>query len=746
MTIQDNDQREKDRQLAQKRLQAGLKAYQADQLDQAIEAFGDAETRFRLIGDFKQAGDCRALIADVQRQNAAFEQAINSYQRAIKLYRDASRPLLEANCTLSVGHIERQLAHLDRAQDAYQQAQHLYRIHQNEQGLGNTALALGHIELQRGNTQYAADHYQDAIDHFKKANDSINEADASRSLADIQRISRNFTAAISGYQHALTIYQATRDIFGVIDAQIGLARIYLEQERLDEATQLFADTLRTAQTAEYELGQADANLGLAEILFLQGQIDQALIEAQTALQSYTDQHNALGVAQASHLLGEIHLRRGQLSYANSLVERATRTYQAIAVRIGLAEATVSLGDLQLRRGLLDRAIQTFHESRNLAHKLNNVQVESRALLGLGNVFSRQGQHGQARSAYDHARERGITLGTKTAAELLAQVEVYLARLAIFSGDMQEAEARIAAAQAAILHNPLAEQVAPLIALAQGQLALTIGTFPVAEQYFYQAHAQAEQYQEPFLAAEALVGLAQIQLASLQLETALNMFLMAGRAYQLIESTDGDGYATLGVAQVNIGQQNWTEAIEYCDAALVRLTQTGDVAGQADTLLTRGLAHRGKDEIDEALQDFEQALKFYHQTRRPLGVADTRSARGSIFLLRGDLERAKDEQSKAITQVENVLHSISSTTQWPHFLRQYAELYAQAAITDIQRGQFEQARTLLQSFVGIAGKTELLQQIKHYLQDLPTTDTDLPEDELRANKELLKRIEQLTKGL
>src|SRR3989440_6471128 len=113
MTTQSNDKQEKDRQQAENRLQSGLEAYYGGKLDKAAEAFGDAEIRFRLLGDFKRAGDARSMLADVQRQNNQLEQAVNSYQRAIKFYRDADRPLNEAGAALAMGHVERQQAHLD---------------------------------------------------------------------------------------------------------------------------------------------------------------------------------------------------------------------------------------------------------------------------------------------------------------------------------------------------------------------------------------------------------------------------------------------------------------------------------------------------------------------------------------------------------------------------------------------------------------------------------------------------------
>src|SRR5437868_14958828 len=103
---------------AEKRLQAGIDAFNDGKLDRAAEAFNDAEIRFRLLGDFKRAGDARSMLADVQRQNNQLEQAVNSYQRAVKFYRDAGLPLNEAGAAPAKGHVERQQALLDRAQDA----------------------------------------------------------------------------------------------------------------------------------------------------------------------------------------------------------------------------------------------------------------------------------------------------------------------------------------------------------------------------------------------------------------------------------------------------------------------------------------------------------------------------------------------------------------------------------------------------------------------------------------------------
>ncbi len=224
------------------------------------------------------------------------------------------------------------------------------------------------------------------------------------------------------------------------------------------------------------------------------------------------------------------------------------------------------------------------------------------------------------------------------------------------------------------------------------------------------------------------------------------FLEAGRQFQLLESTGGDGSAVLGIAQVNIGQQHWDEALENSDAALLRFKQVGDQPGQAAALLTHGLAHRGKDELEEAMLDFEEALHLYHQARNPLGVVDTRSARAGIHFLHGELEQARDEQTKAITQVERVMNTIGLPQQWSLFLQQYADLYAQTAITDIRQKHDEQARTLLHNFARIAGSGALQKRLEAYISDIPITDAELSEQELADNKDLIRRIEQARKAL
>jgi gamma-glutamyltranspeptidase len=93
-----------------------------------------------------------------------------------------------------------------------------------------------------------------------------------------------------------------------------------------------------------------------------------------------------------------------------------------------------------------------------------------------------------------------------------------------------------------------------------------------------------------------------------------------------------------------------------------------------------------------------------------------------------------------------MQSLSTPQQWSMFLRQYADLYAQTVITDVQRNQDEQARILLQNFVRIAGSAEVVRHIQTYEKALLTEGDGLSEAEIATNKDIARRLGQVRKGL
>jgi tetratricopeptide (TPR) repeat protein len=392
-------------------------------------------------------------------------------------------------------------------------------------------------------------------------------------------------------------------------------------------------------------------------------------------------------------------------------------------------------------------MQTFEEATKLAHLLSNELVESKALLGLGDIYSKKGQMLQARNYYYDAQKRlEEQLPDPVYSIITAETLIRRARLAVFTGRLDEATSCLTSAHSIMAEHTFAPQVEPAILLAEGQLLLTRGDFSQAETDFSGAYSQAEALQEPLLAAEAQLGLAQTRLSRKELDAASASFLQAGRQFQLLEYTDGDGEAMLGIAQTLIGRGQWDEAIEHCEGASTRFNQSGNLIGEADTTFALGLAPRGKDNLQDAARNFEQAVTLYQQHHLPLGESDARYERAGIMLAGEQFDLAMNDLNQAIALVEQVMNTLSSPDQWSTFLHQYTELYAHAAITEVRRNQDTKARSILSSFIRITGKDPIIQYIKAYEDSILTTSDEMSENEAQANSLLVKRLRALRKSL
>ena len=249
-----------------------------------------------------------------------------------------------------------------------------------------------------------------------------------------------------------------------------------------------------------------------------------------------------------------------------------------------------------------------------------------------------------------------------------------------------------------------------------------------------------------LAAETLLGLAQTRLSRKELDAASASFLEAGRQFQLLESTDGDGEAMLGLAQTLLGRGQWNEAIEHYEGATTRFRQRGNLIREVDTTFTLGLAYRGNGDVQEAARNFEQAVMMYERYHLPLSEADARYERAGMMLLDEQFDLAMNDFTRGIGLVEQVMITLSTADQKSTFLRQYTELYAQTAITEMRRNQESEARSTITSFVRIAGREPIIDYLTAYENSILSTTDEMSENEARTSTELVKRLRTLRKSL
>jgi predicted ATPase/DNA-binding SARP family transcriptional activator len=132
--------------------------------------------------------------------------------------------------------------------------------------------------------------------------------------------------------------------------------------------------------------------------------------------------------------GDLDSMRGDL--AETLV-----AFRAIGVRWGLASSLAMLGGLRTLDGDLDGAVESFVEARALLRMIGADDDGAMLSLRIAELRMRRGELTLARTEADRARD----LGTRGAPLHSVLADVFAARIARQSGDLQEASALVAEA-------------------------------------------------------------------------------------------------------------------------------------------------------------------------------------------------------------------------------------------------------------------------------------------------------------
>lgn len=155
------------------------------------------------------------------------------------------------------------------------------------------------------------------------------------------------------------------------------------------------------------------------------------------------------------------------------------------------------------------------------------------------------------------------------------------------------------------------------------------------------------------AAEALVGLARVELQRGRPTEAVPVLIEASRLYR--DTGDQRGYATclglLGTAYGDLGQ--FDAALASYQPALDVLQQIGDLAALAKVQSNAAVIHDKLGDAAKARALLDAALANYESTGDAMGQADT------LLRLSGLQERTgqRDEAERSLARAKELLHSI-----------------------------------------------------------------------------------------
>jgi tetratricopeptide (TPR) repeat protein len=276
------------------------------------------------------------------------------------------------------------------------------------------AEALGDVPLQVGSdwrlglVYRTLGDYPRAIGHLRRAvasleNDlSYHEPFAMPRLPSVQ--SRNLLAgcladrgefgeAIDRGKEALRIAASADDHSSLVAAFDGLGSVYLRQGDFPEAIAIFERGFELAKAADVSLFVPIVASGLGSAYALSGRVAEALPVLELAAAG-----RGVGQALQAASLSEGYLRAGRMEGASQAAQRALALARDHKERGNEAWVLRLWGEIAAERDPpdLEKADDHYRQATALAQELGMRPLVAHCHLGLGRLYSRAGQHEQAR--------------------------------------------------------------------------------------------------------------------------------------------------------------------------------------------------------------------------------------------------------------------------------------------------------------------------------------------------------------
>jgi tetratricopeptide (TPR) repeat protein len=269
-----------------------------------------------------------------QMQLGRHERAVDHFEEALALSRQAGDHLGQARALTGLGVAAARLGRCRAAVDYYDQALPLCRQARDRVGETSALKFLGIAESRLGHHRRAGDHFQDALTLSRQAGDRDGEAAAMCGLGLVEVRQGRHGPAADHFHQALAVYRQLGSRTGEAWALAGLGTVHTGLGQAAEATEHHRQALAVFGETGDRDGETWALNGLGEAAHTDRSPVEALTRHTAALTIATDTDDRDQQARAHTGLGHAHRALGDSARARDHYRQAL----ALCTDLGTPEA------------------------------------------------------------------------------------------------------------------------------------------------------------------------------------------------------------------------------------------------------------------------------------------------------------------------------------------------------------------------------------------------------------------------
>ncbi|MEB3295565.1 MAG: CHAT domain-containing protein, partial [Synechococcales bacterium] len=331
-----------------------------------------------------------------QNQTNQFTAAIQSWEKALQIYRLLQDPNREEDVLKALGDVYYRIGNYARAKETQEQLLAIVRERGDAAQTSEDPLrsSLGYTEKELGNYTPAIAQMEQRLATARANNNFMDMAAALDSLGHMYSTLGNYAKAIENHEKSLAIVQKDGDRLREAAVLSYLGNAYYDLGDYGKAISYYKQGLPTHQGSK--LPQAHSMH--ASMLGLLGNAYLKFGEYTTAI-NYHEQRLAIrrlindqqGEANTLARLGTIYGILGKQTKAIEYGEQSLATYRAVNDQAGESNALSGLGGIYEAFGNYAKALEYYQKSLTISQKIKSKPREVVAFADIASVLQKQKQ-------------------------------------------------------------------------------------------------------------------------------------------------------------------------------------------------------------------------------------------------------------------------------------------------------------------------------------------------------------------
>jgi CHAT domain-containing protein/tetratricopeptide (TPR) repeat protein len=430
---------------------------------------------------------------------------------------------------------------------------------------------------------WTANSLREAIKKFAEARsryriiaDHDGESRALNLMGDVYLILSEYHKALAGYYEALKVSRSAGQRRAEIKALNSISAVYVYLGKGEEALSSCKRAYRLSLEADDSQGQAWSLNNMGEVYYFSGDMRKAQDSFDQALSLWRDD-DWRGKAQTLLNIGYLQFDLRNMDKALDHYNQAMSTYRAANDRRGEALALTAIGGAYSYLGRKQAALNNHYQAVNLFRRIGDRNGEAVALNGLGYVYRNLGDYQKALDCYSQARQLFSILGNR--------------------------------------------EYEDFTLIRVGNSYQGLGDNRKALECYRLSLSRTVKYSQTRANALNFIGMVYDSMKEPQ--KALYYYAKALELYRAVEDRMGEASVLNNIGGVYTATGEKSAALDYYGQALAHNRAVQDRGGEASTLYNIARLRRGLNDLAEAREQIEAALRIIESLRTQVLSRDLR---------------------------------------------------------------------------------------------------------------------------